>query len=154
MLNNYISNEYINSHLEYLDKKQQQTTYKINYISKYVEKWLYVVANVPENCNINFIDCMCNAGIYQDGDLGSSMRVLELFNKIADEHTDKNFNILLNDYDAKRILITKDIIKAIGCKKNVHCYTSNIDVNEFLQDDKTFRQFFNCYPKRAANFFC
>jgi len=77
-----MNEQFVNKYKDYLDEKKEQTTYKIDYITKYVEKWLYVVANVPGIKNINFIDCMCNAGIYQDGDLGYSMRVLELFNAL------------------------------------------------------------------------
>lgn len=151
MDNKIISSEYIKAHYDALDDKKQQTTYKIEYITKYVEKWLFVVINVQENQNINFIDCMCNAGIYKDGDFCSSIRVLELFNRVADNYPDKVFNILLNDYNENRISIIRDIINNIGHKKNVHCYTSTLDVNTFLQNDDVFKRVFNCYPKRSAN---
>lgn len=52
----------------HLDAKKQQTDYKIKYVVEYVERWLLVSVNRPEVTNINFVDCMSNAGIYQDGD--------------------------------------------------------------------------------------
>jgi len=62
-----------------LDEKKQQTTYKINYVSEYVKNWLYVMATRDNIATLNFIDCMCNAGVYKDGGLGMSMKVLEIF---------------------------------------------------------------------------
>lgn len=146
-----MNEQFINKYRIYLDEKKQQTTYKIDYITKYIEKWLFVVANVTANKNINFIDCMCNAGIYQDGDYCSSIRTLMLFNNFAEEHKDKEFNILLNDYDGNRVNIVSEIIKTIGMKPNVHCYICNKDVNAYLLQDTYFKPFFNCYPNRSAN---
>lgn len=51
-----------------LQAKKPQTEYKIQYIREYVLYWLKVSVNRDNIENINFIDCMCNAGIYQDGD--------------------------------------------------------------------------------------
>ena len=42
------------------------TKHKIDYISDYVYNWSLVGVNFPECTQINFIDCMCNAGIYKD----------------------------------------------------------------------------------------
>ena len=56
---------------KFLDDKKQQTTYKIDYVSEYVKNWLYVMATSEKVHTLNFIDCMSNAGIYKDGDLGT-----------------------------------------------------------------------------------
>ena len=45
------------------------------------------MANSDKVKHINFVDCMCNAGVYKDGEKGTAIRVLELFNKFALEHT-------------------------------------------------------------------
>lgn len=71
--------EIIKKHAKILDDKKAQTTNKIKYVSKYVENWLYVMANAKFSEGINFIDCMCNAGIYLDGDFCTSIEVLKLF---------------------------------------------------------------------------
>lgn len=94
---------------ECLDDKKMQTSYKIQYVSNYVKKWLYVVVNVPENKKINFIDAMCNAGIYKDGDFGTAIKVLELFNEVAVFHPDKVFNLILNDKSEERLEIIKKL---------------------------------------------
>lgn len=143
----------IEKNRKYLDEKKPQTTYKIKYIVNYVEKWLFVQCNVKENKNINFVDCMCNAGIYSDGDKGTSINVLELFNRFALEHKDKVFNLVLNDISTERLNIIKDIVyNYIGCKAdNIHIYFYNQDVNEFLKENNIFNSIFNCYPDRAAN---
>lgn len=69
----FVPIEFILANKHLLDEKKSQTTYKIEYVSKYVEKWLFVMSNVDEVKNINFIDCMCNAGIYTDGGKGTAI---------------------------------------------------------------------------------
>ena len=144
---------FIETNKIFLDEKKPQTTHKIQYITKYVEKWLYVVCNVAENKNINFVDCMCNAGLYSDGDLGTGMRVLELFNIFAIRYPDKTFNLILNDIDENRLGIIETVAKTyVGvASKNINVIFCNKDVNEFLSDSEIFYTYFNCYPMRAAN---
>ena len=141
------------ANLDLLDEKKPQTTYKIEYVSKYVEKWLFVMSNVDEVSNINFIDCMCNAGIYADGDKGTAIKVLELFNEFALQHPDKTFNLILNDISPDRLRIITTIINDyVGIKAtNIHIVTRNVDVNAFLSEERFFNQYFNCYPKRSSN---
>ena len=91
---NFVPTEFLQDNINLLDEKKSQTTYKIKYVSKYVEKWLFVMSNIGDVKNINFIDCMCNAGIYTDGELGTAIRVLQLFNKFAIQHPDKTFNLI------------------------------------------------------------
>ena len=140
-----------NIHL--LDEKKPQTTNKIEYVTKYVENWLYVVTNVDQNKNINFVDCMCNAGIYTDGEKGTAIKVLELFNEFAWKHTDKTFNLILNDINLERLnVITTIIYEHIGINApNIQVITRNMDVNDFLSDLQFINQYFSCYPKRSAN---
>lgn len=100
--------EIIKKHAKILDDKKAQTTNKIKYVSKYVENWLYVMANAKFSEGINFIDCMCNAGIYLDGDFCTSIEVLKLFVASAAIHKDKTFNLYFNDYMVSfLVLLTK-----------------------------------------------
>jgi len=92
-----------------LDEKKQQTSYKIKYVKEYIIGWLQVSVNRENIKYINFIDCMCNAGIYKDNDLGTSMEVLQIFIDSASKFTSKEFHIYLNDYDKKRIEIIKTL---------------------------------------------
>ena len=69
--------DFLTTNKELLDEKKPQTTYKIEYVSKYVEKWLCIMSNVDEVKNINFIDCMCNAGIQHNKDIYNHGRNLE-----------------------------------------------------------------------------
>ena len=111
------------------------------------------MSNVDEVKNINFIDCMCNAGIYTDGGKGTAIKVLELFNEFALLHTDKTFNLILNDVSSERLRIITTIINDfVGVKaKNINIITRNMDVNDFLEDERFFYKYFNCYPKRSSN---
>jgi three-Cys-motif partner protein len=127
-------------HEAILEEKKQQTDYKIQYVSSYVDKWIKVQVNRPNICNINFIDCMCNAGIYKDGDLATSMLVLQVFIREAKVYPQKQFHLFLNDIDENKV----KSIRMIGHKicddakiKNVHVQLSKSDVNSYL-DDTTF----------------
>ncbi|MBE6953350.1 MAG: three-Cys-motif partner protein TcmP [Ruminococcaceae bacterium] len=149
----FVPIEFIRANKHLLDEKKSQTTYKIEYVSKYVEKWLFVMSNIDNVENINFIDCMCNAGIYTDGGKGTAIKVLELFNGFALQHPNKTFNLILNDISPDRLCIITTIINDyVGVKaQNINIVTRNLDVNAFLSDEKFFVQYFNCYPKRSAN---
>ncbi len=149
----FVPSKFLCANQQFLDEKKPQTTYKIEYVSTYVEKWLYVVSNVPEVKNVNFVDCMCNAGIYTDGGKGTAIKVFELFNQFALQHKDKTFNLILNDINSDRLRIITSIIKDyIGVKAtNIHIDTRNMDANDFLSDGTYFNQYFNCYPMRSSN---
>ena len=60
-----------------LTKKKQQTKKKIEYVSEYVRLWALVMLERTNIDTLNFIDCMCNAGVYQDGDCCTSIEVLQ-----------------------------------------------------------------------------
>lgn len=148
-----VTMDFLTTNKELLDEKKPQTTYKIEYVSKYVEKWLCIMSNVDEVKNINFIDCMCNAGIYTDGGKGTAIKVLELFNGFALQHRDKIFNLILNDISPDRLRIITTIINDyVGVKApNIYIVIRNMDVNAFLSDEEFFKKYFNCYPKRSSN---
>ena len=138
----------------YLDEIYEHTEYKIKYVKKYVENWLYVVTNFDNIKNINFIDCMCNAGIYKNGVLGTPVEVLLLFINFSIEHSEKNFNLFLNDYDVNRINIIQKICNILNFKNysNLNIYFSNIDVNTYLERQKNNVLFFgnNGYKKLSS----
>lgn len=138
----------------YLDEIYEHTEYKIKYVKKYVENWLYVVTNFDNIKNINFIDCMCNAGIYKNGVLGTPVEVLLLFINFSIEHPEKDFNLFLNDYDVNRINIIQKICNILNFKNysNLNIYFSNIDVNTYLERQKNNVLFFgnNGYKKLSS----
>lgn len=134
---------------EHLTTKAPHTQYKINYVREYAREWTYV-AEGSDLTNVNFIDCMCNAGVYSDGKFCSAMEVLHIFRDVAFRNHDKQFNILLNDYDADKIRIFKDIINAryTTVPNNLHIFFDNMDVNEYLKILKQKYGIFD-YPSRT-----
>lgn len=145
--------EFISENINLLDDKKEQTTYKIKYVSHYIENWLYVMTNIDQVKNINFIDCMCNAGVYADGETGTSIKVLEYFNEFAPKHPDKEFHLILNDINTDRIKVISDLINnhVRVSASNIHVIMHNEDVNSFLLNDTFFDKYFNCYPNRSSN---
>lgn len=137
----------------YLDEIYEHTEYKIKYVKKYVENWLYVVTNFDNIKNINFIDCMCNAGIYKNGVLGTPIEVLLLFISFSIEHPEKNFNLFLNDYDVNRINVIQKICNILNFKdySNLNVYFSNMDVNTYLEKQTNNVLYFgNEYKKLSS----
>ncbi len=126
--------ELVKKYKKLLDLKKPQTTNKIKYVKNYVQNWLYVLGNAQFVEGINFIDCMSNAGVYQDGDFCTSIEVLKLFIQSAAIHKDRVFNLYLNDIDAKRIEVLKEVINIVYKTKlpNLKIFISQKDVNGYL----------------------
>lgn len=124
-----------------LDSKKQQTDYKIKYVTRYIQLWLFVNSNRSKITDLNFIDCMCNAGIYQDGDLCTAAEVLTLFIEAAQKHPDKQFNLFVNDHSEPRMKICKLVLnKILGgfTSPNLIIYYHVSDVNDYLLNFKLF----------------
>ena len=79
--------------------------YKIKYVKHYVERWALIQAERSTINKINFVDCMCNAGIYKDGDFCTALEVISAFNVLAEkpDYQAKEFVVYLNDISADRI---------------------------------------------------
>ena len=124
----------------FIQDKKEQTTYKIAYIKEYISYWIEVSIHRPNIKYINFIDCMCNAGIYADGDLATSMEVLKIFREKAYQNPDKEFNVYLNDISLERIeIITKISQKIISSPvTNIKIHINSMDVNVYLQKNTIF----------------
>ncbi len=128
-----------------MEAKKQQTDYKIKYIREYILTWVLVNVKRPEVEKINFIDCMCNAGVYKDGDLCTSMEVLKIFINFSQDYPNKKFNLFLNDKDRKRIDNIKKVVDVLMPSKidNLKIYVDQRDVNNYLvqlsQQDKLFK---------------
>ncbi len=129
--------ELIKKENKFLTEKKPHTTHKILYVCHYVREWLRVVCNT-ESINLNFIDCMCNAGIYADGDLCTAVEVLKVFVESAKKFPGKRFNVLFNDYNADSIRISKNVCELLvgTLPPNVYIYFEQLDVNVYLQELK------------------
>ena len=116
-----------------LDEKKQQTSYKIKYVSRYVYQWALIEVNRTSIHTINFIDCMCNAGIYKDGDACTALEVINIFNDLAKRFPQKSFVVYLNDINYDRICIFKVVLNVLVKKEpNLYIRFANVDVNECL----------------------
>lgn len=118
-----------------LDEKGEQTTYKIKYVTRYVRQWALIEVNRKEIQQINFIDCMCNAGVYKDGDACTALEVIGIFNELAKQFPSKRFVVYLNDINSKRIdnfnkIYQKHIIPQKSL--NLLVYLKDKDVNDYL----------------------
>lgn len=120
-----------------IDDKKEQTDKKIEYISRYVEEWVRVGVNSSKIHRLNFIDCMSNSGIYSDGNLSTAACVFEQFCAQAKHHPEKEFNLVINDINPKRVELCTAVCNELLLESdysgdNLSLYTSNMDVNEFL----------------------
>ena len=79
-----------------LTNKKQQTDKKIEYVKDYIVRWSNISAVRNEISTITFIDCMSNAGVYQDGDCCTAIEVLNLFCDMANKYPNKTFQKISN----------------------------------------------------------
>ena len=97
-----------------LTDKKQQTDYKIKYVSEYAKLWSIISAERNDVTEITFIDCMCNAGVYRDGDCCTAIEVFSLFKEAAQLHKNKTYNLYLNDIDSNRISCINKVIQYLN----------------------------------------
>lgn len=119
---------------QFLDEKKQQTSKKVQYVSEYITQWAHISTVRNEVNYITFIDCMCNAGVYKDGDLCTSMCVLQTFIDLARRNPHKKYRLMLNDKDKERVAIIKKVITSIRTIKydNLQIFIKTNDVNNYL----------------------
>ena len=115
-----------------LTKKKEQTAKKIEYVAEYIKLWALVMLKRADIHTLNFIDCMCNAGVYQDGDCCTALEVLKIFLTLADEYPEKNFCVWCNDNDLEKIEVLKKIINIFPQNQHIQVVVSQLDVNEYL----------------------
>lgn len=115
-----------------LTPKKQQTDKKIAYIKEYVRQWCYVMLERDKIHAINFIDCMCNAGVYRDGDCCTVIEVLLIFLELAPKYPNKQLNIWCNDIDPKKIEILKKVVAIFPQNIQVTMHYQQKDVNTCL----------------------
>lgn len=134
---------------EHRDKIQEEnitniTKHKIEYIINYVDNWTYINENNPTCSIINFVDCMCNAGIYNDCTLSTGMRVLQIFVSHAKTHPKKQYNLFLNDISTDRIEVIKELSKIINSNnlENIHIFFECLDVNKYLVNISKYQSYF------------
>ena len=124
----------LNIDIASLTVKKQQTDYKIKYVSEYIRVWAIISAERKEVKDISFIDCMCNAGVYADGDCCTAIEVLRIFIEIANNHKEKNFHLYLNDFDYDKIKFLNSVLNLVYDVEleNLKIHIDNEDVNVYL----------------------
>lgn len=113
------------------DKTCEQTTKKVELVSKYSDLWSEKI-NVPNIDEIRFIDCMCNASKYEDGSLTTSARVIQILTIKAKKAPKKIFKVFLNDVSKNRILDLLSFVESLDIPPNLKIYYYCVDVNCFL----------------------
>lgn len=140
-------------YLDCLDAVSEHTHKKIEYVSKYVENYLYVVTRYKNIKNISFIDCMCNAGIYKDGRDGTPISVMKILSKFAIAHPTIQFNLFLNDKNSRRIDCIKELINNFQDKPfNLKFEYSSEDVNTYIQNMSKFSKKISGYKNMSILF--
>ena len=128
--------ELINNNKKFIEAKNEQTSCKIKYVTKYVENWLRVLSNAKFCSNLNFIDSMCNAGIYSDGDFSTAFKVLELFRNYAYQYPNKKYSLYINDISEDRLNVFTKLVEIVFENKlpnNITLYKNNNDINDYLK---------------------
>lgn len=138
--------KFVNDNKKHLqeDNITNITRHKIKYISNYIENWAYIMCQHNKINTINFIDCMCNAGIYNDCTLSTSMEVLNIFVNLAIKYPSMKFNLFLNDILPERIDVIKKLSSIINSKNlnNINIFYDTMDVNDYLDSAVKYNTYF------------
>ena len=138
--------KFVNDNKKYLqeDNITNITKHKIKYVSNYIENWTYIMCEHNKINSINFIDCMCNAGIYNDCTLSTSMEVLNIFVNQAIKYPGMKFNIFLNDILPERIDVIKKLSSIVNSKNlnNINIFYDTMDVNDYLDSIVKYNTYF------------
>ena len=116
-------------------KASPHTIKKFELIEEYIKSWAQKLM-LNDACNgLIYIDCMCNSGLYIDGDgepvEGTPLRVAKSLLDVARTYTTKMVHIYLNDKDEARI---DELRKHLPQdERNYHIVTSVGDANELLK---------------------
>lgn len=117
------------------------TKKKIEFIEAYVKSWFHKILlnSFTPYEGVIFIDCMSNCGVYSLDKKsiveGSSYRVLDSFSRQTEGNlAEKNFSVVVNDFDNDKILCQECLWKNyfLGKNENLSFRKSTLDVNEFL----------------------
>lgn len=116
-----------------IQSKKEQTSKKIQYVTSYVEKWLYVMTERSTTTDIVFIDAMSNSGIYSDGDLGTAPKVCRMFSRFSKRHPKLKFHMYINDANEERMKSCGAICRHFSPdKQRIVIRASHLDVNDYL----------------------
>lgn len=116
-----------------LTDKKQQTTKKIEYVREYVLRWAVIMLEREKIDTLNFIDCMCNAGVYRDGDCCTCVEVLYVFSDLCAKFPKKQFQVFCNDVDPQKISVLRKVIGIVPKPRNLHIFIEQMDVNDYLE---------------------
>ncbi len=140
-----------------LDEYKEQTEHKHEYLREYLATWFKILINHKTNLNMSYekiiyVDSFSNAGEYINGEKGSPIIALNIFNNILKEYKNKKVTVecYFNDYDKERKEYLEKLIGNLVLDKRIKIYCSQITANEHIFDImKKIKQ----YNSKKALFF-
>ncbi|MFA9422469.1 MAG: three-Cys-motif partner protein TcmP [Sedimentibacter sp.] len=118
-----------------ISKASPHTIKKFEVIEEYIKSWAQKLM-LNENCNgLIFIDCMCNSGVYIDGEgniiYGTPVRVANALLDVAHTYPYKQIHQYFNDICEKKISKLQKHLPEN--ERNYRAVTSVGDANELLK---------------------
>lgn len=92
----------------YGEEIKPHTVKKIEFVTEYVDQWLYVVAQYSRQ--VFFVDAMCNSGIYKNHHLSTFVEVINVFARHAQAMPNTTFYLMCNDNDIQKIKSLEKIV--------------------------------------------
>ncbi|MDG9667717.1 three-Cys-motif partner protein TcmP [Hahella sp. CR1] len=96
---------------ETADSVLAHTEAKLQFYTKYLERYLQILLAAKDVNKINIYDLYCGAGRYSDGQTGSAVRAVEAVSSAqAKITTDKVINLHLNDLNAAKVKKLRNLL--------------------------------------------
>ncbi|MGB5824545.1 MAG: three-Cys-motif partner protein TcmP [Proteocatella sp.] len=148
-----------NNNSKVISHASPHTVKKFELIESYIKSWAQKLM-LTKNCTgIIFIDCMCNSGVYEDGDketvYGTPIRVANALIDVARTYPSKQVHLYFNDNDTNKIKELKKHIPAD--ERNFKVITTTKDGNELLKfigpqlNNNSFMHYFLLYDPYDAS---
>ena len=129
---------------ETADSIQPHTEEKLQFYTKYLERYLQILLRAKGVEKINIYDMCCGAGIYSDGKVGSAIRAVDSIWRIQQSNKlNRPINLHLNDLVPKK---TEQLKRALSSRnseeKNFRISYSNLEASDLLHQlaEKFFHQ--------------
>ncbi|MCG3171645.1 MAG: hypothetical protein CALGDGBN_03286 [Pseudomonadales bacterium] len=122
--------------METADSVLPHTEAKLQFYSKYLERYLAILLQAAPVEQINVFDIFCGAGVYADGNAGSAIRATDAIrHALENSGSGKPIHLHLNDKNPTKVArLSSSLSKRSSDEGNCTIYLSENEATDFLAE--------------------